>query len=197
MLVTKRLKGCAVSTKTILRMKGKAAMEKVNTKVSLETAETQLDKSFKEYKAYIKDAAKKRVHFQFELAAAKAKEGNIKAAEALKNMVRIEAQRASAMRIKRMNGKMHNSNGLTRAIAPNKEGEWVEVNDKESMEEALRMENSRRFTQANDTPLMRGRIYNELGVLPPEETTKSLLHGTYIVPHDTSPGVQEVLNYLK
>ena len=92
---------------------------------------------------------------------------------------------------------MHNTSGLTRAIAPNNEGEWVEVNDKEGMEEALRRENSRRFTQANNTPLMRGRIYHEIGVLPSEEATKALLQGNYTAPHDAAPAVHEVFDHLQ
>ena len=197
MLVIRRLKGCAVSAKTIIRMKKKAGMEEINTTIDLSNAKTHMDKAFREYKEYIKDAAAKRIEFQCELASAKAKHGNTTASKALQNMIRVEEQRAAARRIRWMNGKERTSHGLNRAVAPNALGQWVEVNTKETLEEALKEENSRRFTQANDTPLMRGKLYDELSILPSHEITSALLDGSYLAPNDTAPGVQEVLNHLK
>ena len=197
MLVVRRLKGGKVSAKTIIRMKVKANMDRTNTDVSLQMAEDNLVVAFKEYKTFIKNASEKRIEFQYALAAAKAKQGNIKISQAIKNMVRIEEQRDSARRIRYMNGTIRHSSGLTRAVAPNENGEWVEMNTKYAMEEALRSENNRRFTQANDTPLMRGRIYDEFGTIPSQEITSAILDGTYIAPHDTAPEVNEVLTYLQ
>ena len=92
------------------------------------------------------------MEFQTDLAAAKAKAGNITASKALEKIIRVEEQRATARRIQWMNGKTYKSSGLTRAVAPDENDVWKEVNNKDNMEEALREENNRRFTQANQSP---------------------------------------------
>ena len=113
MLVIRRAQGCAVSAKTIIWMKQKAGMHEEDTNLSISDATVKLDAAFARYKEYIKDAANKRVEFQTELAAAKAKKGNISVSNVLTAMIRVEEQRASARRIKWMNGKTQNSTGLT------------------------------------------------------------------------------------
>ena len=60
-----------------------------------------------------------------------------------------------------MNGNNFQTSGLTRALAPTEDGSWKEVNSKNSLEEALSQENTRRFTQANNTPLMKGRAFQD------------------------------------
>ena len=133
MLVLRRNRGCKVSARTIMRKKSKAHMDNVNTNVPDEYTQIEIDKLFLQYKEYISDATSLRQSFQHALASARALEGNTKAATKLATHDRVEAQRLTATRIRRMNGTCRNSGGLAQVVAPNTEGEWVELQDRESM----------------------------------------------------------------
>jgi len=78
MLVMKRLRGCSVSSRTIIRKKHRANMEETNTNVPAEFAQLAIDKLFAQYKDYLKESLTLRQNFQRELAQARAKEGNRK-----------------------------------------------------------------------------------------------------------------------
>ena len=49
----------------------------------------------------------------------------------------MEAQRLTALQIRRMNGTSRTSGGLAQVVAPNTEGEWVELQEREPMEKVL------------------------------------------------------------
>ena len=61
-----------------------------------------------------------------------------------------------------MNKKLHGGS-LTAVIAPNSQGEWVEYNDKQGMEQAMVDENSRRFSQASNTPFVQEPLASKVG----------------------------------
>ena len=177
MLVLRRNRGCKVSAKTIVRKKSKAHMNDVNTNVPDEYAQLQIDKLFIQYKEYITDATGLRQSFQHELASAKALAGNTKAATELATQERVESQRLTARRIRRMNGTSRTSGGLAQVVAPNTEGEWVELQERESMEKALLQAYEINLTQAKDTPCMIFPLNHILGSCGETESARVILEG--------------------
>ena len=117
-LVSKRLRGCKVSSRTILRKK-KAAKYNGQTNVNYEEACRQLTESYRLYREVIKDSSERRTSFINELAFAKAEAGNITAANALKQIEEGEIQRKSWERIQRMDGSARTGGGLSKIICPN------------------------------------------------------------------------------
>ena len=70
------------------------------------------------------------------LCEAKAEAGEGSKEMVLRRLIRIEDQRKNARIIGRVNGKLP-SGSVTSVVAPNEDGEWVEVVGKEGIEKAL------------------------------------------------------------
>ena len=150
-LVLKRLKGYQVSARTILRKKNKAGMSQEETNVPTCYAISQIRIYFKKYKEYLRTASEKRQTFQDELAQARAREGSTKVSKEIEKIKRIEAQRESARRIKKMNGTLRPAKGLTKVVVTNSDGAEVELVGKLEMEKALLDEYEKTLTQSNRT----------------------------------------------
>ena len=76
---------------------------------------------------------------------------------------RIEAQRLLAARIRRMNGNIRASQGLSQVITTDDDGVEATISDKIPMEEALLHEYEINLTQANTTPCMVSPLKEILG----------------------------------
>ena len=151
---------------------------------------------FLQYKEYITDATSLRQSFQHELASAKALEGNTKAATELATQERVEAQRLTALRIRRMNGTCRSNGGLAQVIAPNTEGEWVELQEREPMEKALLQAYEINLTQAKDTPCMIFPLSTILGGCGETEGARVILEGLDYDRRGIEVATQEVLKYV-
>ena len=84
------------------------------------------------------------------LCEAKAEAGEGSKEIVLRRLIRIEDQWKNARIIGRVNGKLQ-SGSVTSVVAPNEDGEWVEVVGKEGIEKALLEGNERQFNQAKVT----------------------------------------------
>ena len=91
-------------------------MDAININLPSEFAQTAIDDLFAKYKEYLKESIGSRLTFQHELAQARAKQGNTKISIEINRQERIEAQRLSAARIRRMNGNTRVSQGLSQVI---------------------------------------------------------------------------------
>jgi hypothetical protein len=94
---------------------------------------------------------------------------------------RIKQQHRDARIIQRACGKLQ-SGGLTSVVAPDSQGNWVELTKKEDIEWALCAENIRRFNQAKDTPLLQETLFSEVGPLGFGPASQAILDGTYVPP---------------
>ena len=121
-LVIRRLKGCHISARTILRKKNQARVTS-NTNVSMLEATGMLHDSYVRYREVIKDGKERRITFINDLATAKAKAGKISVANALKSLQEQETVRETWGRIHRMDGSAHVGKGLSMVMAPDDEGE--------------------------------------------------------------------------
>ena len=195
-LVIQRLRGCSVSARTILRKKVKAKMIEVNTNVSKDKAMEYIDSLYKAYKEYLKNSTIKRQDFQHELAQARAKEGRNTVAKEIARMQQTERQRVSAQRIRRMNGKLKSSNGLSKVIVVDENGRDLELIDKGEMEKALLETYEKTLTQANYTPCMKSPLIERLGSCGTGKMAVDLLEGEELNCEGVEESTAEVLKYL-
>ena len=99
----------------------------------------------------------------------------------LRRLIRIEDLRKNGRIIGRVNGKLQ-SGSVTSVVAPNEEGEWVEVVGKEGIEKALLEENERWFNQAKATPFLQQPLLDLVGKLGVGKAAEQILNGTFVVP---------------
>ena len=195
-LVSRRLTGCLVSARTILRKKDRAGMAKVETNVTLQIAQVELKAAFKLYKDYLEQGNEKRQAFIHELAQAKAKQGNLKASKQLEIMNQNEKHRQSAARIRRMNGTNRASKGLHKIMITNEAGDDIEVNEKSRMEEELLKAYEGTLTQSNLTPCTVSPIKERLGPCGNGALAAELLLGKVQTLDGVDTSTLEVLKYL-
>ena len=185
-----------VSSRTILRKKVKANMEAINTNAHKAFATLEIDKLFIKYKEYLKESIELRQTFQHELAQARAIEGNTKIATEIDRQERIEVQRLSASRIRRMNGNIRISQGISQVIVPDDEGIESEITDKIPMEAALLKAYEINLTRANTTPCMTSPLKESLGPCAKGEFAKELLLGNIRSMEGVDEATMEVLKYV-
>ena len=171
-------------------------MEETNTNVPAEFAQLAIDKLFAQYKDYLKESLALRQNFQRELAQARAKEGNTKISVEIDRHERVEAQRLSAARIKRMNGKIGASQGLSQVITTDDDGVEATISDKIPMEEALQSEYEINLTQANTTPCMVSPLKEMLGPCATGQGAHELLLGKVQSIEGVSNATMKALKYV-
>ena len=66
-------------------------------------------------------------------------------------------------------------------VAPNEEGEWVEVVGKKGIEKALLEVNKRRFNQAKATLFLQQPLLDLVGKLGVGKVAEEILNGTFVV----------------
>jgi hypothetical protein len=107
-----------------------------------------------------------------------------------------EQQRRDARAIRYANPKIR-TGSVTFVVAPNSQGEWVEVNDQASMEQALMEENHRRFNQAAGTPFTVPPLTDYIDVLGVNEYAKQILAGTFEIPEGTDYYAAKLIPLLR
>jgi hypothetical protein len=90
------------------------------------------------------------------------KAGNLKKENILQQLHQLKAQRATAAKIRWLQGKIH-SGGTTLVTIQNESGEWVDLTDKRDIEAAILKSNTAKFQQSFHMPFMRPPISTEFG----------------------------------
>ena len=192
-LVCKRLKGCHINARTIIRARKKTKVK--NSNVSLDEAKTQLDLAFRHYRAVKKQDRQHRLAFQHKLSEERAAAGNIKVSTEIKNQTLREAQRRMARRTK-YTLKRNQRCGTTMIQITNDTGTQDIIN-KAEMEDLIIAENKRKYHQTeNWCPLLKGQLLEDIGILGDGPAVESILSGTYVCPEDTPPVVRLWLENL-
>ena len=195
-LVKKRLKGHKVSARTILRKKIKAGIGEIETNVPLNFANSQVRSEYKKYKEYLLQASLKRQNFQEELAQARANEGKTSIVKEIERMKRVETQRDSARRIRKMNGTLRQNKGLPKVMVQDLNGDEIEIVEKEAMEKALLDSYEKTLTQSNTTPCMQSPLIERLGLCATTETAVDILMGNAYNEDGIDESTKEVLKFL-
>lgn len=167
---------------------------KINEPVlELQDALIKLKQEYETYNTYKKDAPARRNTYLEEMAVARAEFFNTSATSILKVLIEHERQRTIGRKMRRILGKPRS--GVTSVIAPNEEGEWVSVTEKQEIEEACQQENIRRFTQANDTPALLSDQIEILGWTAEKDGAQSILRG--IEDPRLHPSINKLVNCLQ
>ena len=192
-LVKQRLQGCRINTRTIIRARRKAGIR--NSKVSLREATELLDKAFTHYKIIRKQDEKHSITFREKLAEDRAKEGNMTAATALRQMNQQEKQRKDARRIKAT--LRRNTNCGTTRIQVRVGSKVKDITKKREMEKLIMDENEKKYHQTEKScPLLQGQRLEDIGLLGDGPEVENILNGTYQQPPDISPATKLWLDNL-
>jgi hypothetical protein len=197
LLICRRLKGChSVDSKYLSRVLKKAQIQ------------NPFDLSTNEYYANLKVArkfilaSKKTAHLDrpkwldaWAAAEVEASGNKLTVEKELEMKKQIKQQRRDARIIQRASGKLQ-PGGLTSVVAPDSQGNWVELTKKEDIERALCAENACRVNQAKDTPLLQEPLFSEVGPLGFGPASQAILEGTYVPPLGTDPWVVKLLPHL-
>ena len=192
-LVKQRHLGCKVNARTIIRARKKARI--LNSNVSLEEAESNLDKAYKRYKIISKQDSQHRKAFKEKLAQDKAAEGSHSTATMLRQMDLQEQQRRDSRRIKATLKK--NSRCGTTRIQVIEGTTTKEITKKAEMEKLIIAENEKKYHQTeNSCPLLQGQLLEDIGLLGDGPAVEDILNGTYIPPPSSSTATKLWLKNL-
>ena len=186
-LVQQRLLGCKVNARTIIRARKKAGIS--NSKVTLQEATKLLDKAYKHYKIVRKNDEKHSMSFREKLAQDKAKEGNMSAAVALRQMNQQEQQRRDARRVKAT--LRRNTRCGTTRIQIQEGSRLKDITKKSEMETLIIAENEKKYHQTEKScPLLQGQLLEDIGLLGDGPEVDNILNGKYKIPEGTSEAVK-------
>ena len=195
-LVVKKKEGFGKVSSRYLARKAKQARITNYLRIDLPYAKARLAAAYRAEKSLKKKAESDRSTWIESLCEARAAVGNTSKEQELKNRMTREKQRKDARIIQRVNGNMR-SGSLTSVVAPNNEGDWVEVTKKEEMEKALLQENCRRFNQAKETPFLQQPLLDLVGPLGTGPAAAAILKGEFVVPPGVDHWAAKLIPHLK
>jgi hypothetical protein len=145
-----------------------------------------------------KKADKERTLFGTRLIKARAKARNTTVAAQETQLRNAFGQRKLAQRVNRITGKPRGAQ-LRSVTAPaeGNEENRIDCHDKLSIEQAFVGEGTRRFSQANGTPLMQPDFVRRVGYIAELPGAEEILDGTFIPAPDTDPYAVQFLEHLK
>lgn len=192
-LVCRRLKGCHIHARTIIRARKKTKIK--NSDVSLDEATMQLDLAFRHYRAVKKQDIQHRLAFQHKLSEERAAAGNVSIATEIKNQTLREQQRRTARRT-RYALQRNQRCGTTMVQIRSPDGTRDIIN-KAEMEALILEENEKKYHQTeNWCPLLSGQLLEDIGILGDGPAVESILSGTYECPDGTPEVVRLWLENL-
>ena len=192
-LIKKRLQGCKVSARRIVRLKKRLKIK--DTHSSLPEVDKQIDRAFQKYKVCRAQHHQLRLNYLERLAKAKAAEGNLKACKVLKNMEHREAMRTKYSRIRSTLKKRQS--GTTKIHIKTRKG-TKEITKRDQMEKHIIKENEAKFHQTEGRcPLLHGKLYRDLGAMGDGPKAQDVLNGTYEPPRGTSEATKTWLKRMK
>ena len=132
-----------------------------------------------------------------QLALAKEENGDITAANFLKNINSVEATRRLFRNIRKMEGKV--SGGSTYKLTTTLEGNVQEHTDKATMEQLCAEENEKKHHQTEDgnSQLLDSEYIDALGLHGEGPEIKYVMDGTYIPPASATPATVDFLKACK
>ena len=191
--VISRKRGTRVSTRFISRLEKHADVEN-SLRGTLIQAQQYMKQAISRYYTLKKDADSLRESWLRDLAAIKAKEKGGNQEAIYQSLLLRERQRKAGRRLRRAMGKVQH--GLTQIEVTDGDG-TREVTDKIGIENACHIENNSKYSQTNNTPMMRGQLAAEIGFIGTSPACRDILAGTYNPPPGTDQYTTEYLKYLK
>ena len=180
----KKRKGVRVKSRYLQRLAKKADVKEHLSDLNgipLAEIKARAREVFNQYKEFRKKAASARKDWLDQVAAAMAERGNTTKETILKQLKERERQRAAARRVRFALGRTR-SGGISMVVAPNADGDWVEMTERVDIEKGCLWENERRFRQAMYTPFMKEPLQSLVGYLGTGEAAEAILEGTFEPP---------------
>ena len=182
-LVLKKRKKRLVSARRILRLKKKL---QITGEVELTNKEVKekLDKAYDKYKQLRSQDADLRFTYQEALAQAKAdKEGG----DAVKKLRALQDREQLRIKYKRIGSSLKQRKQRTTKIHVKTPEGFIEITQMQTMEDYIIRENERKFHQTEGwSPLLEGKIAQDLGRFGEGPQVEKVLTGTYTPPPGTS-----------
>jgi hypothetical protein len=196
-LMERKRNGIRASTKKIRRLM-RLTGEMTAFQKTLQSITIHRKMAMSAYKKLKKQASKEREQFGKRLIKARATARGTTVAAQERQLRNAFGQRKLAQRVKRLTGKQRGA-PLRSVSAPNEiaNGTRIECNDKLSIEKAFTAEGTRRFSQAQATPLMQPEFIARVGYLGELDGTEQILDGTFIPPTNMDPYAVDFLSHLK
>ena len=154
-----------------------------------------LAKAVARYIRLKKDATKLRKGFLEVLATAQAEKSGVAREKKLKKLIKDEEVRTLGRRVKYARGKMA-SGGLTMVLTQNNRGEWIERHTKREIEIGCLRENSKRFSQAKNTPFYSRTLSRQFGWVGNTPASREVLEGRFTMPPGVDPHTAGYISHL-
>jgi hypothetical protein len=193
-LLLKKKSGGAVQTKYLQRKLKEADI--VDTSLlTISDIQENLRNAWQRYRVLKKSSTSDRATWIEELAMARALEGKTSVASEIKNILLRETQCRDARIIKSANADSQRI-GLSMIKIPHGT-EWVDITEKEEMENALLKELHQRFNQAKNTPFCESPLLEAVGALGISGEAQDILDGTYQPPENCDPWAAKLIPHLQ
>ena len=193
-LVYRKHKKCHVSTRRILRLKKRLQIKGELGLSEMEIRE-QISQAYTIYKTLKSQAEELRLTYQEALARAKA---DTEGGDAVKILRVLQDREKLRLSYKRIGSSIKSGRTSTTKIHVRTSDGFIEVTQMLAMEEYIVRENEEKFHQTEGwSPLLEGRLFEDLGLMGDGPKVQEVLNGTYIPPPDTSEATSTWLQSLK
>ena len=139
----------------------------------------KLQSAKQEYTDFLPTAPEARISWMEELALERAKKNQIRQESEIKKILHREEVTTTLKRIRRMNGTIRNM-GLT-MITDRRDGQAIEITNKEELEATIMSTNKRKFQQCKDTPFYSEPIKTYFDQVCTSDNFDKILHGNFNV----------------
>ena len=188
-LTMRRKQGRRVGARVLIRLSTKVGVN-MEDKTVQELAK-QLYEANKVYKSKKKEAASLRRSFLDYLATALEQDGQGKKANIIKNLIKIEEQRATYRRLAVLSKKCNDNLSTTTVLVTLPSGRKVEISEKQEMENAIIAENTKKYHQCeNSCPFLTSPLTEVFGSFGETSASTQVMNGTFVAPVTENPLTQ-------
>ncbi len=173
----------SIHSRTLFKLRRRAKLTTIPQ--SLEEARIQLSTAFDKFRQLKLQAPLKRSQFLEELAAANAIANNTDYESTLKQILDREHIKSTFAKIKYVFQSQRSS--VTQIETPDSDNNWTIKSTKQEVEQGCMDENTRRFTQASNTPLMHPDQISLLGWTADTFISQTILQGSSTPYHHLFP----------
>ena len=176
-IVIRKKKGQKISSRYISRLAKKVGVSKP-TDLSLKDCEKERNIASNAYRKIKRNAQASRTIFIQDLAAQQAALGNESVSNAISRINRNEELRESFRRIKSVTKPFYGATEKVLISSQDGQSEMI-TTDKLQIEQALAIQNQKKFTDAYSSPFLQEPLISELGQEAVTKRAEQILDGTY------------------
>jgi hypothetical protein len=145
---------------------------------NLEFINQRLKKAFQDYYCLKSSHRELRYTALEQRAEAMANEGNLQKKKVLKELRQREQQRVTAKKIRYLQGKQYSGSTMVVSIQ-DANGNWTDITDKASIEQAIMACNEEKYEQSFHVPFLQAPLVSEFGYKGLSSASEAVLAGVY------------------